>query len=83
MKLYLTQAKLIGIYFYIHREGLKISEIFRQPPPKKNNALLAKKTHEKIFDIVSLFDYRNLMLITRLVVQQIQSEQINKYLELL
>ena len=76
--------KLIGIYFYIHREGLKISEIFQTTPPqKKSNALSAKKTHEKIFDIVSIFDYRNLMSITRLIVKQIQSEQINKYLELL
>ena len=33
---------------YIPREGLKISEIFQTTPPrKKNNELLAKKTHEK------------------------------------
>ena len=63
---------------FIYREGLRNSKFFRQPPQKKNNTLLAKKTHEKIFDIVSLFDYRNLMLITRLVVQQIQSEQMNE-----
>ena len=50
MKLYLTQANLIGIDFYIHREGLKISEIFQTTPPrKKSNALLAKKNAWKDF----------------------------------
>ena len=50
MKKYSTQAKLIGIYFYILREGFKNKRnFFRQPSPrKKSNVLLAKKNNAVI-----------------------------------